>query len=345
MDPRPARTVLVLGANGRFGAAAVQAFADAGWQVLAQARRTPSSLPAGATHVAIRLEDGETLAAAALGATVVVHAVNPVYTQWARDAMPLLRNGLDVAQRLGALFMLPGNVYNYGTQLPALLTEDTPAHPDHAKARIRVAMEAELQQAAAAGALRATVIRAGDFYGCGRGSWLDQAIVRDLHKGRLVYPGRADQLDLPHAWAYLPDLAAAFVAVASAAQPATPFQTLHFSGHTLTGRQLLQGLTDAAADLGLLPAQRQNAAQGLRVRGLPWGAMRLMGLVSPMMRELVRMRYLWTRPHALSGSRLAQQAGPLRSTPPAVALRQALLDLNPGAAGHAKALSSRRAAA
>ena len=113
----------------------------------------------------------------------------------------------------------------------------------------------------------------------------------------------------------------------------------------ITGRQLLQGLTDAAADLGLLPAQRQNAAQGLRVRGLPWGAMRLMGLVSPMMRELVRMRYLWTRPHALSGSRLAQQAGPLRSTPPAVALRQALLDLNPGAAGHAKALSSRRAAA
>ena len=33
------RTVLILGANGRFGAAAVKAFADAGWRVLAQALR------------------------------------------------------------------------------------------------------------------------------------------------------------------------------------------------------------------------------------------------------------------------------------------------------------------
>jgi len=36
---------LVLGANGRFGAAAVAAFAAAGWTVLAQARRAPAGLP------------------------------------------------------------------------------------------------------------------------------------------------------------------------------------------------------------------------------------------------------------------------------------------------------------
>ena len=33
------KTAIVLGANGRLGAAAVQAFAAAGWRVLAQARR------------------------------------------------------------------------------------------------------------------------------------------------------------------------------------------------------------------------------------------------------------------------------------------------------------------
>ena len=36
-------TVLVLGAAGRFGAAAVQAFAQAGWRVLAQQRRAPAT--------------------------------------------------------------------------------------------------------------------------------------------------------------------------------------------------------------------------------------------------------------------------------------------------------------
>ena len=72
-------------------------------------------------------------------------------------------------------------------------------------------LEAELQQRAQAGRLRAVVIRAGDFFGAGSGSWLDLAIAKDVAKGRLVYPG---PLDLPHAWAYLPDLARAFVRIA-----------------------------------------------------------------------------------------------------------------------------------
>ncbi len=343
-------TVLILGANGRFGQAATQAFAAAGWRVLAQMRRAPTqALPPGAEALLMPLEDTVGLAWDSAGARVVVHAVNPLYTRWNTDALPLFRQGLAVAQRLNAHFMLPGNVYNYGSQLPALLSEDTPMQADHDKARIRVAMEAELQQAAAAGQVQATVIRAGDFYGCGTGSWLDQAIVKDIAKGQLVYPG---PLDLPHAWAYLPDLAAAFAAVAAVAAatprpPAQAFQTLHFSGHTLTGRELLQGLEQAAASLGLRPAR------GFRVGGMPWGLMRVLGLAMPMLRELVRMRYLWTRPHALAGERLARTAGPLPPTPVAVALRQALLDLGHGSqpAGEAptvsaaKALSSRRAAA
>src|SRR5262252_3622482 len=72
---------LVLGANGRFGAAAVQAFASAGWAVLAQARRKPDALPAGATHVAVDMDDAAALAVAAAGARVVVYAVNQPYTQ------------------------------------------------------------------------------------------------------------------------------------------------------------------------------------------------------------------------------------------------------------------------
>ena len=48
--PKP--TALVLGANGRLGAAAVRAFAAAGWAVRAQARRAPAEpLPPDATHV------------------------------------------------------------------------------------------------------------------------------------------------------------------------------------------------------------------------------------------------------------------------------------------------------
>jgi nucleoside-diphosphate-sugar epimerase len=315
-------TVLILGANGRFGQAATQAFAAAGWQVLAQVRRAPAApLPARARALALPLHDTAALAAAAAGAQVVVHAVNPVYTRWDAEAMPALQQGLDLAQHLGALFMLPGNVYNHGSRMPPRLDEQTPQHPDTDKGRMRVAMEAQMAQRAAQG-LRSVVIRAGDFYGCGSGSWLDQAVVKDIAKGRLVYPG---PLDLPHAWAYLPDLARAFVAVA-AQPPAAAFETLHFEGHTLTGRQLLAAVEQAADALGLRPAQ------GFAVGGMPWGLIRAVGLVYPLWRELGRMRYLWQVPHALDGSRLARSVALPPATPVVAALRQSLIDLGLGAA-------------
>jgi nucleoside-diphosphate-sugar epimerase len=219
--------------------------------------------------------------------------------------------------------MLPGNVYNYGTNLPPVLVEDTPQQADHDKARLRVAMEAELQRAAEDGGLRGVVIRAGDFFGCGSGSWLDQAIVKNIARGKLVYPG---PLNRPHAWAYLPDLAAAFERVA--AKPRTArFETLHFAGHTLTGQELLDGVEAAAAGLGLRPAR------GFRVGAMPWGLIRAVGLVYPLWRELARMSYLWKQPHALDGRQLAARVSLPPVTPLITALRQSLLNL--GLAGAA----------
>lgn len=219
---RPA--VLILGANGRLGCAAAQAFDAAGWRVLAQVRRDGSAdLPAAATLLRQPLSDPAALAGAAGIASTVVHAVNPAYTRWDAEALPALRAGLDVAERLGAHFMLPGNVYNFGTGMPARLSEDTPQRPTTRKGQIRVDMEALMAERAAGGAFTASVVRAGDFFGAGTGNWFDQVIVKSLRAGKLVYPG---PLDLPHAWAYLPDLARAFVRVAQQPQPAA-FSTWH----------------------------------------------------------------------------------------------------------------------
>jgi nucleoside-diphosphate-sugar epimerase len=318
------RIALVLGANGRFGAAAVGAFAAAGWTVLAQARRMPAVLPHRARHLAVALDETEALVAAAAGASVVVHAVNPVYTDWAQKLLPLARRGLDAAERLGALFMLPGNVYGYGEGMPSVLREDTPQRPSTEKGRLRVELEAEIAGRARAGRLRAVVIRAGDFYGGGRGSWLDLAVVKSLAAGKLVYPG---PLDVPHAWAYLPDLARAFVAVADKAAQGdgAAFETLHFAGHTLTGGELLDAVQAAAADLGATPPV--VASRGWRRGGMPWGFIRVMGLFLPMMKAIAEMSYLWRVPHALDGSRLAAYIGTLPQTPPRQALRQALVEL------------------
>ncbi|MDP1899539.1 MAG: NAD-dependent epimerase/dehydratase family protein [Rubrivivax sp.] len=314
--PRP--TVLVLGANGRFGAAAVQAFTSAGWQVLAPMRRPPAvPLPAGTRVLDAPLRDTAGLAARAAGARTVVYAVNPLYTRWDTEALPLARLGMDVAERLGARFMLPGNVYNFGQGMPALLREDTPQRPSTPKGQLRCELEAEIRERCARGGMQGVVLRAGDFYGAGSGSWFDQVIVKSIAKGRLVYPG---PLDVAHAWAYLPDLARAFVALASR-EGAPAFEQFHFAGHTLSGAELLAAVEAAAGELGLCPAG------AIKVGAMPWGLIRTVGVVYPLWRELARMSYLWHVPHALDGAALARALGPLPATPVVDAVRQALVGL------------------
>jgi len=103
-----------------------------------------------------------------------------------------------------------------------------------------------------------------------------------------------------HAWAYLPDLARAFVLVAERRADLPVFETLHFPGHAPTGEELLECMSRSAQRVGLL-----REGENLRRGGMPWTLLRAGGLVVPMWRELAEMRYLWDVPHRLSGARLA----------------------------------------
>ncbi|MGL6112976.1 MAG: epimerase, partial [Rubrivivax sp.] len=205
-------------------------------------------------------------------------------------------------------------------RMPALRRPSTPQPPTREKGRIRCELEAEMRVRADSGQ-RGVVIRAGDFFGSGRGSWLDLVIAKSLAKGKLVYPG---PLDVAHAWAYLPDLARAFVTVA--AHDGLPaFANLHFPGHTLTGAQWLAAVERAAAGIGQLPAQ------GWRHGSMPWGLIRAGGVVVPAWRAIAEMSYLWRVPHALDGTALSAAVGALPATPIEAALRASLLDLGLGA--------------
>ena len=308
-------TALILGAAGRIGQVMALAFANAGWQVRAQARKAlPAALKGHTrvTPVTCDATDRTALTAAAQGASVVVNALNPPYTEWERLVQPLADAALAVARASGALLMLPGNVYNFGCEMPALLTPTTPEVGNTPKARIRIEMERRLAAAASEG-VDSVVIRAGDFFGGpGRGTWFDMALLTKLAKRRFVYPGPDDVV---HAWAYLPDLAQAFVRVADRRAQLRGHHRLHFAGHTLTGRALREALA-------------QITGEPLRPAGLPWPLIRLAAPFVPMWRELLVMRYLWQRPHALDDAALRALIGSVPQTPLPLALRSALLELD-----------------
>lgn len=316
--------VLILGARGRFGLASARAFRDAGWRVLGQLRPGAASPnEPGIEWLATDLHETQALASAARGVAVIVHAVNPPYPRWEQEALPALQQAMKLANSLNALLMLPGNVYNYGAGMPPELREDTAQQAHTRKGKIRVAMEQCMCQAGATGELRSVVIRAGDFFGSGKGSWFDLAVTKNLRKGELSYPGA---WDVPTAWAYLPDLAQTFerVACCALAEPDRfkPFETFHFKGYQLTGSDWVAVLEPLVKEQSWL-----NSRMTLKRGAMPWWLFKALGWAVPMFRELIEMQYLWHTPYALANGKLEVLIGAEPHTPLAQAARSALADL------------------
>ena len=80
--------VLVLGSQGRFGAAAALAFSQAGWRVLCHARRPDARLPGGAQRVEAPLQDAAALVRQAKGSSLVIHAVNVPSVSYTHLTLP-----------------------------------------------------------------------------------------------------------------------------------------------------------------------------------------------------------------------------------------------------------------
>ncbi|MEM7268480.1 MAG: NAD(P)H-binding protein [Pseudomonadota bacterium] len=294
-------TALILGATGRFGRHAAKTFAAAGWRTRLMVRR---NLTGDDVIFGDPLDPGA-LIAAADGADVIVSALNPAYPDWPRDVPRITSSVIAAAKETGATVLIPGNVYNYGAALPEVLSAETPQIGDHRKAAIRIVME----RAYAEAGVTTIILRAGDFIDDEPGeNWFEGQITAKLRSGRAVYPG---PMDRQHAWAFLPDLARAAELLARKRAALPDFADIGFPGYTLTGAELLD-LVEAAAD------------RPLKRGGLPWPAIRLIGLINPLMREVAEMRYLWKRPHRIDAAEFERRLPDFRHTPPAAAIRASL---------------------
>jgi nucleoside-diphosphate-sugar epimerase len=306
--------ILVLGAAGRFGYAAADAFRDAGWTVASLLRPGTAARAAPGTEIIeVDALDHAAVRSAARGADVVLHALNPQYTEWRRFALPLAYSAINAAETAGATLLFPGNLYNYGKRLPPIIDETTPMRPTSRKGGLRVAIEDRMAKASERG-MRAIILRAGDFFGGGRGSWFDLVLAKEIGSGRLLYPG---PLDVVHEWAYLPDLVAAQVRLAGIRHRLGSFESFGFPGHAITGRELTTAIARAAH-------------RALKVKEMSWWLVHLLRPIVPLCRELSEIAYLWNEPHRLDGRKLEAAIGEVPRTPLDAAVTRALQDLGGG---------------
>ncbi|MCM2561574.1 epimerase [Lutimaribacter sp. EGI FJ00015] len=283
-------TILVLGATGRFGRNIADAFARAGWRVRCFDRSR------------------DDLDRVAKGADVIAMGWNPRYHRWAAE-MP----GLHAAVRRAALrhdctVLLPGNVYVFGQNSGPVWDQDTPHRATNPLGRLRIEMEAAYRTEG----VRTIVLRAGDFLDTeASGNWFDALMAKRIGRGILRYPGARD---VPHAWAFLPDLARAFVALAETRAQLPQFADIPFPGYTLTGYEMADALA-------------RVTGQPVQVRPVRWGLLRMARPVMPFIGGLLEMRYLWSLPHRLDGARFAEVLPGFQATPLDEALTRTIAPL------------------
>ncbi len=310
------KIALVLGATGGVGGEMARLLIARGWRVRAL-NRDPANIAKSIAGVEWLRGDAmhqADVVAAATGAALIVHGVNPPgYRNWAGRALPMLENSIAAAEASGARIFFPGTVYNYGADAFPLVAEDAPQRPSTRKGKIRVAMEDRLRNAAELHGVRVLILRGGDWFGPNitGNSWFSAGVVKPGKPLKSVsYPGRPG---VGHAWAYLPDFAetAMRLIVRDAELPA--FASFHFDGHWF--------------DRGIDIAEAVRAAAGeqrLPIRPFPWFAVRLAAPFVETFHELLEMTYLWKQPVRLDNRRLVAFLGNEPHTPTVDAVRTSL---------------------
>lgn len=305
--------IAILGARGRLGRAVAKAFLDAGYEVRAITRdgKLPAELQGAEAYAADAL-DRQSLVVATSGMDIVFNGLSPVYSDWS-SVLPMAENVMAACHASGALHMVAGTVYNFGSPMPAVITEDTPQHPTTEKGRIRAEQEQLYRREADAGRVRTVLLRAGDFFGGkGIGSWFDLVIASKVTKGVYTAPG---PVELVHAWAYLPDLARTFVALAERREDLGAYESFNLPGHSLT-------------DLEIKSAMERVMGRKLKFASMPWWVLRAGSPFVAMWKAIVSMSYLRFEPHQLVSTRLEAVLGQIPHTPLDEAVRGALDDLD-----------------
>lgn len=316
------RAALVLGATGGVGGAVAARLIQDGWQVRALCRNADAAVEGWRRDVpAPQFVTGDAMDAASVtraatlgdGVSVIVHAVNPPgYRNWSSLVLPMMDTTLSAARATGgARVVLPGTVYNYDPACTNVIDGNTPQNARTVKGKIRIALERKLAEAAPE--VPSLVIRAGDFFGPGtRASWFAQAMVKS---GQPVRKFTSLASGVPHAYAYLPDLAAAFARLLEIPERLRPYETLQFAGHwDATGTQMRD-------------AVRRVVGRDVPERGFPWWMMRLAAPFGGFPKEALEIEPVWKHPMRLDNRRLVELLGAEPHTPLDQAIAATLADI------------------
>jgi len=238
----------------------------------------------------------------ARGARVLYQTLNPPYPEWTAQFPALQAGVLAAAEATGARLVSMENVYMYGRPAGRALTEDRSYDAHTKKGQLRGRMARELLAAHQAGRVQVAIGRASDYFGPRGGAQSnlgDRVFPAALTGKTATVLGDPDQ---PHTYSYIPDIGEGLAVLGE--HPDAPGQVWHLPNDpdTRTTRQLVDIVY-------------QDAGQPrTKLRAMPPLMLRALGVVNPIVRELVEMQYQFEEPFIVDSSQIANKLG-VQATP------------------------------
>ena len=189
--PKPMGSIVITGATGRLGRAVCAAFHNAGYRVVAVARRDTASVEVGEVLTAPSLDQ---IPAPSSPPLAVVHLAAETADEAAmfdtnvRGSQAILNWAV---RHRAQHFIYMSSVVVYGSDCHGLVTPATARRPGNTYERTKAAAEEAVQRVGLSGALRVTVLQPSNVFGIGpRWSMPLLGLMRSISRRRFRYVGR-----------------------------------------------------------------------------------------------------------------------------------------------------------
>ncbi len=282
----------ILGANGTIGADLAKELPQY-TDHIRLVSRNPKKVNANDELFPADLTDYKNVEEAVKGSKVVYLLVGFDYNikVWQKQWPPLMRNTLDACIKHNASLVFFDNVYLYGADAVAHMTEESPVDPPSRKGAVRAEVAAMLMKEIEAGRIRGLIARSADFYGPNnQKSFLIETVYKNLKKGKA--PNWFVNADKIHSFTFTPDAVRATALLGNTPDAYGQVWHLPTSPEKLTGRQIAQLFMDE------MNCQKNMAS-----------FIRFLGFFNAFLREMPEMLYQYDRDYFFDSDKFTKRFG------------------------------------
>ncbi len=299
------QSVAILGAAGTIGKSALPELLKRGYSVRVVGRdRTKLEKAFGEKPVEIVAADLATTEGCKTALQGVESAIYSIGLPYSKKAFaqypPMMTACLEAARSVGLKkFILISNVYPYGRPQSEMVAEAHPRIPCSVKGEYRKQQEDIALAAHGKNGLSVLSLRLPDFYGIDAENslaWIIFSAAVSGRKANLLAP-----VESPHQFFYTPDIGPVLGELLNR-------QDLFGTAYNVAGDEIIsthEFTRRVYAAFGMEKPQYTAAGRGL---------LTILGLVSPLLRELKEMAYLQETPVILDGSKLRRVIPQLKFT-------------------------------